>query len=235
MSSLILPIPQIRTLIKRCKLLARGGDRELSLELAYLLGAGPQRDRDLPRHAVVGAGPDHRDCALRLDHCAGIRIDRRRDAHAAVEDRVAGWLRLCRILSQHAAPGAAVHLVLRLAGNPAAVVGALAEADAPRAVLHRGDRDRAVHVRARRRTDPCRHQLAAARTEIGCDRARTDDGAGLSLRAAADGVSYHHAATDLRISLDHQEYLGRHHHRPDRTNRRSAGDAGIFLSGVRGL
>ena len=33
----------------------------------------------------------------------------------------------------------------------------------------------------------------------------------------------------------HQEHLGGHHHRPDRTDRRGARDAGIFLSGVRGL
>src|SRR5882757_3683039 len=172
-----------------------GGLRELSLELADLLGAGPERDRHLSRHAAVGAGPDHRDRDLRLDHCADIRIGRRRAAHAAVEDRVLAWLRLRRILPQHAAAGAAVYLVLRFAGTPAAVVGALAEADAQRAVLHRGDRDRAVHVGPRGRTNPCRRQLAAARTETGRDRARIDDGASLSLCAAADGVSHHHAAT----------------------------------------
>src|SRR3981189_2005693 len=121
-------------LYRKLRLVARqpgyaGDFRELSLELADLLGAGPERDRHLSRHAAVGAGPDHRDRDLRLDHCAGIRIDRRRAAYAAVEDRVLGWLRLCRILPQHAAPGAAVYLVLRLAGNPAALMGALAEAN----------------------------------------------------------------------------------------------------------
>src|SRR6266576_3565882 len=99
-----------------------GRSCELSLELAHFLGAGPERDRHLSRHAAVGSGPDHRDRDLRLDHCAGIRIDCRRAAYAAVEDRVLGWLRLCRILPQHAAPGAAVYLVLRLAGNPAALM-----------------------------------------------------------------------------------------------------------------
>src|SRR6202165_2321830 len=103
--------------------LAHGRLRELSLDVAHLLGPGPERDRHLSRHAAVGAGPDHRDRDLRLDHCAGIRIDRRRAAHAAVEDRVLGWLRLCRILPQHAAPGATVYLVLRLAGNTVAVRG----------------------------------------------------------------------------------------------------------------
>ena len=44
-------------------------------------------------------------------------------------------------------------------------VGAVAEADAQCAVLYRGDRDRAVHVGARRRATAGRHRLAAARTE----------------------------------------------------------------------
>ena len=131
--------------------LAYGLPCELSLELAHLLGAGPERDRHLSRHAAVRAGSDHRDRDLRLDHCAGIRIGRRRVAHAAVEDGVLDRLRLRRILPQHAAAGAAVSLVLRLAGNAAAHVGALAEADAQCAVLHGGDRGRAVHVGARRR------------------------------------------------------------------------------------
>src|SRR5229473_5745311 len=124
-----------------------GDFRELSLELADLLGAGPERDRHLSRHAAVGAGPDHRDRDLRLDPGARLRIDRRRIAHAAVQD-ILGRLRLGRILPQHAASSAAVYLVLRFAGNPAAVMGALAEADAQCAVLHRGDRDRVFYVRA---------------------------------------------------------------------------------------
>ena len=95
--------------------------------------------------------------------------------------------------------------------------------------------DRPVHVGARRRAAARRHRLAAARAETGRDRARTDHGAGLSLRAAADGVSHHPAAADVRVSQHHQEYLGRHHHRPDRTDRSGARDAGIFVSGVRGL
>ena len=63
----------------------------------------------------------------------------------------------------------------------------------------------------------------------------TDHRADLSLRAAADGVPHHHAAADLGISQHHQEHLGGHHHRPDRTDRRGAVDAGILVSGVRGL
>ncbi len=106
--------------------LAYGLPCELSLELAHLLGAGPERDRHLSRHAAVRAGPDHRDRNLRLDHCAGIRNDRRRAAHAAVEDGVMVWLRLRRILPQHATAGAAVSLVLRFAGAAAAFVGTLA-------------------------------------------------------------------------------------------------------------
>ena len=54
--------------------------------------------------------------------------------------------------------------------------GAVAEADAERAVLYGGDRHRAVHVGARRRAVAGRHQLAAARAEAGRDRARADHG-----------------------------------------------------------
>ena len=43
--------------------------------------------------------------------------------------------------------------------------GAVAEADAQRAVLYRGDRDRAVHVGARGRAAGGRHRFAAARAE----------------------------------------------------------------------
>src|SRR5258705_1923356 len=93
-----------------------GRSCELSLELAHLLGAGPERDRHLSRHAAVRAGADHRDRDLRLDHCAGIRIDHRRAAHLAVEDIGPGRLRLCRILPQPAAAGAAVVLVRRESG-----------------------------------------------------------------------------------------------------------------------
>src|SRR5258708_21243161 len=119
-------------------------------------------------------------------------MDRGRAAYAAVEDRVPGWLRLCRILPQHAASGAAVYLVLRLAGNSAALVGALAEANSQRAVLYSRDRCRAVHVRARRRANARRGQFPAARTETRCHRARIDDGASLSLLALSDVVSLHH-------------------------------------------
>ena len=52
-------------------------------------------------------------------------------------------------LHQQRHVGAAVPVVLRSAGNPAAFVGALAEADPQRALLYGGDRDRVVHVRAR--------------------------------------------------------------------------------------
>src|SRR6202035_5208443 len=98
---------------------------------------------------------------------------------------------LRRILPQHAAAGAALHLVLRAAGAAAEFLGAVDEADAPRAVLYRRDRDRTVHVRARGCTNRRRHQLAAARPEAGRDRAGVDHRADLSLRAAADGVPYH--------------------------------------------
>src|SRR5207237_6257105 len=108
-------------------------------------------------------------------------------------NRILGGFRLRRILPQHAAIGAVVHLVLRVAGTLAAVMGIVAEADASRSVLHGGDRDRAIHVGARRRANARRHQFTAARTEIGRDRARTEDRADLRLRALADGVSHYHA------------------------------------------
>jgi len=102
---------------------------------------------------------------LRLDHCAGHRIDHRCAPHAAVEDRILGQLLLRRILPQHAAARAAVPVVLRAARTTATVRGTLDEADVQRAVLYRGDRGRAVHVRARRRATGGRCRFAAARPE----------------------------------------------------------------------
>src|SRR5215212_6379817 len=111
-------------------------------------------------------------------------------------------------------------------------MGALDEADSKRAILHGRDRNRAVHVRAGRRANARRYQFAAAWTKTGCDRAWTDDSADLSLRPAADGVSHHSAAADVRISEHHQEHFGGHYHRPDRADGRGARDAGIFVSGI---
>ncbi len=154
--------------------LAHGKLCELSLELAHFLGAGPERDRQLSRHAAVRARSDDRDCYLRLDHCAGVRVGHRRDADAAVKNRVLDWICLRRVFPQHAAIGAIVYLVLRFAGTVAARVGAVAQADAQRAILYRGDRRRPVHVGACRRANPRRHQFAAARTKVGRDRAGID-------------------------------------------------------------
>src|SRR5882757_8231048 len=116
----------------------RGGESELSLELGYFLGAVAERHRQLSRHAAVRAGADDQDRASGLDHCAGDRNDRRRDAHAAVEDGVGDRLLLRRVLSQYSAAGAAVPVVLRAAGIAAAHRRIVAEADAQRAVLDGG-------------------------------------------------------------------------------------------------
>src|SRR6185437_15209360 len=198
-------------------------------ELAHLLGAGPQRDRHLSRHAAGGPGSHHRDRAWRLDHCARVRIDRGRPAHAAVADRVTDRVSLCRILPQHAAVGAVVPLVLRLAGTVAACVGDLAEADPERAILYHHDRRGVVHVGPGGRTIAGGHRVAATRTEAGSDGAGPDHDTVLSLRAAADRVPHHHAAADVGIPQHHQEHLGWHYHRPDRADRRGAFDAGILL------
>src|SRR4051794_13303268 len=113
-----------------------GSHRELSLELGHLLRAGAQWHRQLSRHAVVGTKAYHRDRDLRLDTGAAIRLDGGRAAHAALEGGRPDRFRLCRILPQHAAPGAAVPVVLRAAGNPAAGMGALDEANVECAVLY---------------------------------------------------------------------------------------------------
>jgi glutamate/aspartate transport system permease protein len=61
---------------------------------------------------------------------------------------------------------------------------------------------RPVHVGA----SPCSSAgIASAAGQVGCDRAWADDRAGLSLRAAADGISHHHAAA-TRSSQYHQEH-----------------------------
>src|SRR5258708_25575601 len=118
-----------------CVALAQGNFCELSLELAHFPRAGAERDRHLSRYAAVGTGADHRARALRVDHCAGHRLDHRRAAHAAVEDRELGELLLHRVLPQHAASGAVVPVVLRAARTAAALRWALDEADVQRAVL----------------------------------------------------------------------------------------------------
>ncbi len=59
---------------------------------------------------------------------------------------------------------------------------------------------------------------------------------GQKLAATALGLTTAQpAAADVGISQHHQEYVGCHHYRLDRADRRSTRDAGIFLSGVRGL
>src|SRR5258708_12763611 len=83
---------------------ARGELRELSLELAHLLGAGPERDRHLSRHAAVGTRSDHRARDLRLDHCARARIGRRRIAYAPLKGATLGPLPLFRVLPHLAPP-----------------------------------------------------------------------------------------------------------------------------------
>src|ERR1700710_1519768 len=99
---------------------------ELSLELGHFLGAVAERHRQLSRHAAVRAGADDQDRATGLDHRAGDRNDRRRDAHAAVEGGVEYRFLLRRVLSQYPAAGAAVPVVLRAAGTAAAHGGIVA-------------------------------------------------------------------------------------------------------------
>src|SRR3954462_7408860 len=109
--------------------LAPGLTRELSLELGHLFRAGAERHRHLSRYAAVGPRADAADRDLRVAAGAAVRLDHRRAAHAAVEDRGPDRLCLRRILPQHAAAGAAVFVVLRAAGNPAAILGDVDEAD----------------------------------------------------------------------------------------------------------
>jgi len=81
-----------------------------------------------------------------------------------------------------------------------------------RAVLYRGDRDRASCPRAEPIQNPCGVTPLAARTETRRHRARIDDGADLSLCAATDGISQHAAAASLRVSRHHQRHVRRHLH-----------------------
>src|SRR5258708_36671042 len=104
-----------------------GGESELSLELGYFLGAVAERHRQLSRHAAVRAVADDQDRAAGLGHCAGDRDDRRRDAHAAVEDGVADRLLLRRVLPQHPPVGTTVPVVLRAAVTVPAHPGIVAK------------------------------------------------------------------------------------------------------------
>jgi len=85
-------------------------------------------------------------------------------AYAAVQDRVLGRLCLCRILRNMPLLVQLFLWFFVLPGNPAAVVGALAKANAQRAILYGGDRDRAVHVT---RAWPNRRVPASTRCRAG--------------------------------------------------------------------
>src|SRR6266702_7418603 len=113
------------------------GTRELPLELGNFLRAEPDGNRHLSRYAVVGTGADPEDGSARLDHCADRRLDRRCHAYATIQGRLLVRFLLGRILSQHAAAGAALPVVLRAAGIAAEIGRHLAEATAQRAVLDR--------------------------------------------------------------------------------------------------
>ncbi len=91
----------------------------------------------------------------------------------------------------------------------------LAQAASRRLVLHGRGRARLLHLGARRRAGARRHLESRPRPGLGRARARPHAAAGLRLRAAADGVSHHPAAADVRISQHHQEQRGRAHHRAD--------------------
>ena len=95
---------------------------------------------------------------------------------------------------------------------------------------------RAFHVGARRRAGARRHRLAAARPE-----AWPATALGLTTAQAYRYVLLPMAFRIIMPPLTseflnyHQEHLGGDHHRPDRTDRPGALDAGILLPGVRGL
>ena len=187
------------------------------------------------RDAAARHRLDARDRAHRLVPGARARIARRRHPHHAVSLAGPARQRLCRAVPQHPAAGADVPLVFRAAGAGADRNRRLAQAAAERFVLHRRGRARPLHLGARRRAGARRHLEPRPRPAHGGARARAHAAADLRLRAAADGLSHHPAAADLRVSQHHQEQRGRAHHRADGADRARARDAGILVPGVRGL
>ena len=88
-----------------------------------------------------------------------------------------------------------------------------------RAVPLGGALPRPLHLGARRRAGARGHPVAAARpAHAPAWRSGSRTTAGLSLRAAADGVPHHHPAAHQRDDEPDQELVDRAHHRPRRAD-----------------
>jgi len=152
----------------------------------------PRRQRDLSGLDVVGLGLDGDGVAAGPAARAGAGHRDRHAAHAAgASARGAPGQRLGRAVSQHSAARADFRLVPR---------GACARACAQgRAGLRaRGAGPGLFHLGARGRAGARGHRGAAARAALRGAGAGPDALAGLSLRAAAAGVSHHHPAAHER-------------------------------------
>src|SRR6266446_1940979 len=211
------------------------GQRELQLELGHLLSDVARRSAHLSRDAPHGHRLDARNRAQRVVPGACHGIVGRRHSHHAQSLAGPARQRLCGGVPQYPAAGADVSVVFRAARAPADRAWGLAQAASRRLVLHGRGFARLLHLGTRRRAGPRRHLESRSRPGLGCPGARPHAGAGLRLRAVADGLSRHPAAADVRISQHHQEQRGRAHHRAHGADRTRARHAGILVPGVRGL
>src|SRR6516162_8784607 len=211
------------------------GQRELQLELGHLLSDVAGRGAHLSGDAPHGHRLDARNRAQRVVPGARHGIADGRHSHHAQSLAGPARQRLRGIVPQHPAAGADVPVVCRAARAPADRAGRLAQAASRRLVLHGGGFAWLLHLGARCRAGARRHLESRSRPGLGRPRARPHAGAGLRLRAVADGVSRHPAAADVRISQHHQEQRGRAHHRADGAHGTRARHAGILVPGVRGL
>src|SRR6266446_3943584 len=211
------------------------GQRELQLELGHLLSDVARRSAHLSRDAPHGHRLDARNRAQRVVPGACHGIVGRRHSHHAQSLAGPARQRLCGGVPQYPAAGADVSVVFRAARAPADRAWGLAQAASRRLVLHGRGFARLLHLGTRRRAGPRRHLESRSRPGLGCPGARPHAGAGLRLRAVADGLSRHPAAADVRISQHHQEQRGRAHHRAHGAHGAGARHAGVLVPGVRGL
>src|SRR5215468_3241574 len=211
------------------------GPHELQLELGHLLSDVAGRGAYLSGDAPYGHRVDARNRAQRVVPGAHHGVADWRHSHHGQSMAGPARQRLRGIVPQHPAAGADVPVVFRAARAPADRAGRLAQAASRRLVLHGGGFARLLHLGTRRRAGARRHFESRSRPGLGCPRAWAHAGAVLRLCAAADGVSRHPAAADVRISQHHQEQRGRAHHRAHGAHGAGARHAGILVPGVRGL
>lgn len=207
-----------RVLVHRS--ISRGDPNELQLGLGRVLQVHRRWQRDLSRLVHLRTGLDHRHRRRGMDYRLAAGLRSWGHAHRTEPPRIGHRDLLRRTVSQRAAAGSAVHLVLPgtrpAAAKPAGLVQTGSEPD------HLGLPERRrvpgpVHRRPGLRASTHRHPGAATRPGIRRPRHGFQAAADLLERAAAPGLPHHHSAADLGIPQRLQELLRGVLDRPDGT------------------